>query len=129
VPVAWLAERSDLPGKPLLFTLMAIGLLLPGFGSAMGWLVLMHPRIGLVNVWLMRSFHLPGPAFNIASVTGMGWVQGLSLAPLAFIMTAAVFRATDPALEEAAQMAGASFLKRLWRVTLPLAWPGVLAAA
>jgi iron(III) transport system permease protein len=129
VPVAWLAERSDLPGKPLLFTLMAIGLLLPGFGSAMGWLFLMHPRIGLVNVWLMRSFHLPGPAFNIASVTGMGWVQGLSLAPLAFIMTAAVFRATDPALEEAAQMAGASFAKRLWRVTLPLAWPGVLAAA
>src|ERR1700756_4614757 len=25
VPIAWLVERSDLPGKPLLFTLMAIG--------------------------------------------------------------------------------------------------------
>ena len=128
VPLAWLAERSDLPAKPMLFTLMAIGLLLPGFGSAMGWLFLMHPRIGLVNVWLMRSFHLSGPIFNIASVAGMGWVQGLSLAPLAFIMTAAVFRATDPALEEAAQMAGARFGRRLWRITLPLAWPGVLAA-
>ena len=33
------------------------------------------------------------PPFNIASVVGMGWVQGLNLAPLAFIMTAAVFRA------------------------------------
>lgn len=128
VPLAWLVERSDLPGKPLLFTLMAIGLLLPGFGSAMGWLFLMHPRIGLVNIWLERTFHLADPVFNIASVAGMGWVQGLSLAPLAFIMTAAVFRATDPALEEAAQMAGARFGKRLWRVTLPLAWPGILAA-
>jgi iron(III) transport system permease protein len=106
---------------------MAIGLLLPGFGSAMGWLFLMHPRIGLVNVWIQQHFGV-GPVFNIASVVGMGWVQGLSLAPLAFIMTAAVFRATDPALEEAAQMAGARFGQRMWRVTLPLAWPGVLAA-
>ena len=127
VPIAWLVERSDLPGKPLLFTLMAIGLLLPGFGSAMGWLFLMHPRIGLVNVWLLQHFGIAS-VFNIASVAGMGWVQGLSLAPLAFIMTAAVFRASDPALEEAAQMAGARFATRLWRVTLPLAWPGVLAA-
>ncbi|HWE75011.1 MAG TPA: iron ABC transporter permease [Stellaceae bacterium] len=127
VPIAWLVERSDLPGKPLLFTLMAIGLLLPGFGSAMGWLFLMHPRIGLVNVWIQQHFHV-GPVFNIASVVGMGWVQGLSLAPLAFIMTAAVFRASDPALEEAAQMAGARFFTRMRRVTLPLAWPGVLAA-
>ncbi|HLI21189.1 MAG TPA: iron ABC transporter permease [Stellaceae bacterium] len=128
VPLAWLAERSDLPAKSLLFTLTAIGLLLPGFGSAMGWLFLMHPRIGLANVWLERTFHLGDPIFNIASVTGMGWVQGLSLAPLAFIMTAAVFRASDPALEEAAQISGATFGKRIWRVTLPLAWPGVLAA-
>jgi iron(III) transport system permease protein len=127
VPLAWLVERSDLPAKPLLFTLMAIGLLLPGFGSAMGWLFLMHPRIGLVNVWIQQHAGI-GPVFNIATVAGMGWVQGLSLAPLAFIMTAAVFRATDPALEEAAQIAGATFGKRLWRVTLPLAWPGVLAA-
>jgi len=127
VPIAWLVERSDLPGKPLLFTLMAIGLLLPGFGSAMGWLFLMHPRIGLVNVWIQQHFGVAS-VFNIASVVGMGWVQGLSLAPLAFIMTAAVFRASDPALEEAAQIAGATFGKRLRRITLPLAWPGVLAA-
>jgi iron(III) transport system permease protein len=127
VPIAWLVERSDLPAKPLLFTFMAIGLLLPGFGSAMGWLFLMHPRIGLVNAWILQHFGAAS-VFNIASVTGMGWVQGLSLAPLAFIMTAAVFRATDPALEEAAQISGATLGKRLWRVTLPLAWPGVLAA-
>src|SRR6202021_516240 len=62
------------------------------------------------------------------TVTGMGWVQGLSLAPLAFIMTAAVFRTMDPTLEESARASGASFLATLQRITLPLAWPGVLAA-
>jgi iron(III) transport system permease protein len=58
----------------------------------------------------------------------MGWVMGLSLAPLAFIMTAAVLRAIDPSLEESAHMSGVSFFNVMRKVTLPLAWPGILAA-
>ena len=123
IPIAWLVERSDLPGKTAIFTLMTVGLLLPGFASAMGWLFLMHPRIGLLNTWL------GAPIFNIASMAGMGWVQGLNLAPVAFIMTAAVFRAMDPALEEAAQVAGAGFGRTMASITLRLAWPGIVAAA
>jgi iron(III) transport system permease protein len=129
LPAAWLVERTDLRGKTLLFTSMAIGLLIPGFAAAMGWLFLLHPRIGLVNQLLMRSFHLAAPPFNILSIVGMGWVQGLNLAPLAFIMTAAVFRAMDPSLEESARIHGGNTWMVLRRVTLPLAWPGVLAAS
>jgi iron(III) transport system permease protein len=129
IPAAWLAERTDFPAKTLLFTLMAVGLLIPGFAAAMGWLFLLHPRIGLLNQLLMSSFHLAGPPLNINSIAGMGWVQGLNLAPLAFIMTAAVFRAMDPTLEEAAQMHGAGSVMVLRRITVRLAWPGILAAA
>ena len=129
IPAAWLAERTDFPAKSLLFTLMAVGLLIPGFAAAMGWLFLLHPRIGLLNQLLMSSFHLAGPPFSINSIAGMGWVQGLNLAPLAFIMTAAVFRSLDPTLEEAAQMHGADGFTVLRRITVRLAWPGILAAA
>ena len=109
---------------------MAIGLLIPGFAAAMGWLFLLHPRIGLLNQLLMNVFaSCERRRFNIMSIVGMGWVQGLNLAPLAFIMTAAVFRAMDPSLEEAAQMHGGNAWMVLRRVTLPLAWPGVLAAS
>lgn len=128
VPTAWLVERTDLPGKPAVMTLMTIGLLMPGFAAAMGWLFMLHPRIGIVNRWLMDTFALSDAPFNIASITGMGWVMGLSLAPLAFIMTAAVLRALDPALEESAHMSGAGFFNVMRKVTLPLAWPGILAA-
>src|ERR1700686_215250 len=100
LPAAWLFARTDLPGKVLLSTLMTVGLLIPGFASAMGWLFLLHPRIGLVNSWLMAHLRLSQPPFDIAGIVGMGWVQGLDLAPVAFIMTAAVFRAMDPSLEE-----------------------------
>jgi iron(III) transport system permease protein len=128
IPAAWLVERTDFHGKGLLFAFMTIGLLIPGFADAMGWLFLLHPRIGLINIWLMRLFGLSQPVFNIASVFGMGCVQGLSLAPVAFIMTAAVFRAMDPALEEAALVSGADRLATFRRVSLRLAWPGVCAA-
>jgi iron(III) transport system permease protein len=56
-------------------------------------------------------------------------VQGLNLAPLAFIMTAAVFRSMDPTLEEAAAVHGAGAWRVLRRITVRLAWPGILAAA
>jgi len=128
VPTAWLVERTDLPGKPIVLTLMTIGLLMPGFAAAMGWLFMLHPRIGIINRMLMDLFSLSDAPFNIASIAGMGWVMGLSLAPLAFIMTAAVLRALDPALEESANMSGAGFFNVLRKVTLPLAWPGILAA-
>ena len=129
LPAAWLVERTDLRGKTLLFTLMAIGLLIPGFAAAMGWLFLLHPRIGLANQLLMSAFHISAAPLNVMTIVGMGWVQGLNLAPLAFIMTAAVFRAMEPSLEEAARIHGGGFWTVLRRVTLPLAWPGVLAAS
>ena len=129
LPAAWLAERTDLPGKPALFTAMTIGLLIPGYASAMGWLLLMHPRIGLVNSLFVSLFGLSAGPFDIASVVGMGWVQGLNLAPVAFIMTAAMFRAMDPTLEESALMSGARYGVIVRRIVLPLAWPAILAAA
>jgi iron(III) transport system permease protein len=128
VPAAWLVERTDLKGKPIVLTLMTLGLLVPGFATAMGWLFLMHPRIGLLNALAMQMLGLHAAPFNIASIVGMGWVQGLNLAPIGFIMTAAVLRAIDPNLEESAQMAGAGFAAIMRRVVLPLAWPGILAA-
>ena len=129
LPLAWLVERTDLPGKRLIFSLLAIALLIPGFSVALGWLFLLNPRIGLLNIALQSLFGLKAAPFNIASLLGMGLVEGLSLAPLAFVMTAVVFRAVDPTLDEAARISGARLWQSLRRVTIPLAWPGVLAAS
>jgi iron(III) transport system permease protein len=129
VPIAWIATRTDFPGKALLYTLMTIGLVLPGFTTAMGWMFLLNPKVGVLNAWLVQLLSLDSPPFAITSVVGMGWVQGLSLAPIAFVMTAATFRAMDPALEEAAYMCGANFGHTWRQITMRLAWPGILAAS
>jgi iron(III) transport system permease protein len=129
LPIAWLAERTDLPGKPLLYALMMIGVIIPTFFVAMGWMLLLHPRIGFVNIWLQRLFDAPDVAVSVANVWGMGVVEGISLGPLAFIMTASAFRAMNPALEEAAEVHGMSRYQMFRRVTLPLMAPALLAAA
>ncbi|HEY3917266.1 MAG TPA: iron ABC transporter permease [Stellaceae bacterium] len=129
LPLAWLIERTDFPGKRLVFTLLATALLVPGFSVALGWLFLLNPRIGLINLALEALLGLHAAPFNIASLLGMGIVEGLSLAPLAFVMTAIVFRSMDSSLEEAARIAGAGVWQSLRGVTVPLAWPGVLAAS
>jgi iron(III) transport system permease protein len=129
LPMAWLIERTDFPGKAVVFTMMTVALLIPGFAVALGWVFLLHPRIGLINQALMGVFGLATAPFNITSILGMGIVEGLSLTPLAFIMTSVVLRAMDPALEEAAAMSGAPPRQAILRVTLPVVWPGLLAAA
>ena len=129
VPIAWIAERTDLPGKTALYTLMTIGLVLPGFTTAMGWSFLLNPKIGALNYWLVELFSLQAAPFAINSIFGMGWVQGLNLSTVIFVMTAATFRAMDPTLEEAAYMCGAGFRSTWLAVTMRLAWPGILAAS
>ena len=126
--MAWLVERTDFPGKRVVFTLLTVALVIPGFSVALGWLFLLNPRIGLINIALQSVLGLKAAPFNISTLPGMGLVEGLSLTPVAFIMTAVVFRSMDPALDEAASMGGANLWQTLRRVTVPLAWPGVLAA-
>ena len=127
IPIAWLVERTDLPGKELVFTLMAVGALVPTFFTAMGWVFLLHPRIGVVNRIFVDSFGLAQGPFNIASIIGMGWVEGLGLSSIAFIMIVATYRTMDPSLEEAGRIHGLSYVEDLrispCRLLFPAFWP------
>ncbi len=128
LPIAWLTERTTIPGKTLIYAIMTLGLLIPGIYTAMGWTLIAHPRIGILNRWLVDLLGLTEGPINIATPIGMGFVQGMSLAAVVFILTAQMFRAMNPSLEEAAKVHGLNFGKTLWRITLPLALPGILAA-
>ena len=129
LPISFLVTRTDLRGSAFIFSMMTATLLMPGFIPALGWLFVLHPKVGMANTWLASTFGAGAPVIPITNVIGMGWVQGLNLAPLAFIMTAAVFRSMDPSLEEAASTCGARQRSVLARITLPLAWPGILSAS
>ncbi len=124
---AWLLERTDLPGKTAAATLLSMGILIPTFLKAMGWVFLLHPRIGALNLFLVRVVGLESSPFNIATVVGMGFVQGITLAPVAYVMVAAALRRMNPALVEAAAVHGVGIVRSLLRVELPLVWPAILS--
>jgi iron(III) transport system permease protein len=128
LPIAWVTERTNLPGKSWIYVIMTLGLLIPGIYTAMGWTFLAHERIGFLNRWAVQIFGFSEAPLNIATPIGMGFVQGLSLAALGFILTAQMFRSMNPSLEEAAGIHGLGFLATLRRITLPLAMPAILAA-
>lgn len=129
LPIAWLAERTSIRGKAFIYGIMTVGLLIPGIFVAMGWTFIGHPRIGFVNRWLVDFLGFERGPINIGTPLAMGFVQGLNLAPLAFVLTAQMFRAMNPLLEEAARIAGMGFFATVRRITIPLATPGILAAA
>ena len=125
---AWLVERTDLPYKAVAMSLLSMGILFPTFLKAMGWVFLLHPRIGVINITLIEIFGLERGPLNIATLPGIGFVQGLTLAPLAYVMTSAALRGMNPALVEASNIHGVGKLRTLLRIELPLVWPALFSA-
>ena len=125
---AWFIERTDIPYKAVAMSVLSIGILFPTFLKAMGWVFLLHPRIGVINIFLMRLFGLANAPLNIATVVGIGFVQGMTLTPLAYVMISAALRSMNPALVEAASVHGVSQWRTLLRVELPLIWPALFSA-
>jgi iron(III) transport system permease protein len=65
--------------------------------------------------------------FNVYTMWGMIWVDGLHYSPMAFLLMTAAFRSMDPALEESAAMSGANLWQVVRRITLALSWPAIFA--
>jgi iron(III) transport system permease protein len=126
--LAYIQVRTDVPFKGLLFAASLVPLIVPGILYSAAWIFLGDPSIGLINTLVFKPLFGVTP-INVFSVWGMVWVQGLHLAPVAFLLMVAAFRAMDPSLEESAAMSGASRLTVLKRITVPLLRPALISAA
>ena len=125
--LAWMNERTNTPFKTLFYALSIIPLIIPSILFTVAWILLASPKIGIVNLVLKSWFGVDEPLFDIYSMAGMIWVDGLHYSPMAFLLMSAAFRAMDPALEESAMMSGANVFQVAWRVTLRLQWPAIFA--
>jgi iron(III) transport system permease protein len=125
VPLVWILMRTDIPFKKTIYVLLTIGILIPVFLRTIAWILLLSPRIGLVNKWLQGLFSLSEPPFNLYSITGMAFVQGISFVPGAFFMLAAAYRSMDPSLEEAAYTSGVGKLRTFLKINIPITWPAI----
>jgi len=128
-PLAWLVGRTNLYGKKFFRTLFVMTYMVPPYVGAMAWLRLLNPRVGTLNVFIQKLLGLPQPPFNIYSIGGLVWVLTTFYYPYAFITISRAMEKMDPSLEEASRISGASPLKTLFTVTLPMMTPSIVAAA
>jgi len=125
VPLVWLLTRTDLPLKGTIYVLMTVGILIPVFLRTIAWILLLSPRIGLVNQWATQLFGLDHPLISLYNIPGMAFIQGVSFVPSAFFMLAAAYRTMDPSLEEAAYTAGVSKFQTFLRINVPITLPAI----
>lgn len=129
VVLAWLVERTDLPAKGAVRTMVILPMATPPILLAIAWIMLLSPRTGEINQALMALFGLEQAVFDIYTLSGMIFVEALSLVPSTFLILSPAFRNMDPSLEEAAMVSGAGLGMVIRRVLLPLLAPAMLAAA
>jgi iron(III) transport system permease protein len=125
--LAWVSERTNTPFKKLFIVMSLIPFIIPGILSTISWILLLSPKIGLINIVIKEILGLESAPFNVYSMWGMIWAESIHLYPLVFLLMSAAFRNMDTSLEEAALTAGSSTAQTFWRVTLPLMRPAMFS--
>lgn len=124
VPLAWVLARSTMPGIRLLRALVTLPLVLPPVVGGVA-LLLVAGRRGLVGQYLDLWFGITIPFTTTAVVLAETFVA----MPFLVIAVEGAFRSADQGYDEAAATLGASRLTVLWRVTLPLIRPALVAGS
>jgi len=122
VGLAWLLARRHFWGRDILAALVVLPMILPP--TVLGYYLLQGlGRRSLVGEFLEDAFGLR-LAFAWEGAVIASAVVAL---PLMVLSARAAFEAVDPSLENTARTLGRTNLAVFFTVTLPLAWPGVVA--
>ena len=129
--LAWLLTACDLPARRWLMFVPLFPLLFPPLLSALGWIFLLTPGVGFVNVGLRSLFGMTtdtGP-LSIYSMLGIGWVMGIYSVPYVYAVVSPALENLDTRLDEAARMCGATTAECFWTITVKLVAPAIAGGA
>jgi iron(III) transport system permease protein len=122
---ALIVERTNTPGRKLVFFGAIISLGVPHILYVVAWLLLLG-RSGPVND-AVQFLTGRAQAIDVYSMGGMAAIEGIGFVPLTFLLMSAALRSMDASFEEAAIMAGANPLRAFRAVTLRMAAPALCA--
>ena len=123
VASAWLIARTRFPGRTLVDALLHAPLILPPVVVGFALLLLFGVDGPLGRVLARFDLRL------VFTSAGASLAAGVMAFPLMLRSVRLALDGVDPRLEAAARGLGAGWWDRLWSITLPLAAPGLLAAA
>jgi len=129
LPLAYLFARLEFPGKPIFRAVTAIPFMLPTVVVAAGFNALLGPR-GWANLALMGFLGLDRPP--VAFVGTLGAILAAHVfynATIVIRLVGNAWAGLDTRLTDASRSLGASPMRTLSRVTLPLLRPSIFAAS
>lgn len=129
VSMAWLTERSDLPGRKVLRGMLALPLAIPAYIGAIVHLTLMRPHGGFIPQLLETIIGRPLPLPSPIGFGGAVFILTLFTYPYVYLLSGAAFRRLHASMEEAARTLQRTPWQTLWQVTLPALRPGLMAGA
>jgi molybdate transport system permease protein len=124
VPLAWVLARLRFPGRALVRVLTVLPMVLPPVVGGVA-LLLAFGRRGLVGGWLSATFGIHLPFTTAGAILAEAFVA----MPFLVLTVEAGLRSLGTRYEDAARTLGARRWTVLWRVTLPLVRPSLLAGA
>lgn len=128
IPLAFIFNRYDFPGRSFFSSAAILPIVLPSLVGVMAFMFL-YGESGLIPNAIKDLFGLDKVPFKIGGVSGILIVHAYTMYVYFYMTVSAAINKIDPSLEEAAYNLGANKLKVFWQVTFPLLTPAIVAAS
>jgi iron(III) transport system permease protein len=128
IPLAFLFERCEFPGRRILGALVALPVVLPPLVGVIAFLFL-YGETGFIARMVQALLRLDDVPWRLQGAYAILLVHAYSMYVYFYLFTRAGLASLDPAAHEAAASLGAGRWRTLWRVTMPLLAPSLRGAA
>jgi len=128
IPLAFLFEWFDFPGRKTLGSLVALPVVLPPLVGVIAFLFL-YGESGFIARAVQAALHLESAPWRLQGPAAILLVHAYSMYVYFYLFTRAGLAKLDVSMLEAAQALGADRRATLWRVIVPLLRPSLVGAA
>ncbi|HVR96415.1 MAG TPA: iron ABC transporter permease [Thermoanaerobaculia bacterium] len=128
IPLAFLFERAEFPGRRVLGAIAALPVALPPLVGVIAFLFL-YGESGFMTRAIQAVLGLEQPPWRLAGPGAILLIHAYSMYVYFYLFTRAALSRMDGAVLEAAAALGAGRARTLWRVTLPMLRPAFAGAA
>jgi len=125
-PIAWVCARAKAPWQTVLLFLVILPIMTSVVVRTFSWIVILG-RQGVLNQIAMGLGLTDEPLRLLFTETGVIMVLAQVQMPLMVLPILTVLGRADPNLADASRALGAGEWRTLWKITLPLSLPGVIA--
>ena len=125
-PIAWICSRAKARWQTVLLFLVILPIMTSVVVRTFSWIVILG-RQGVLNQLAMGLGLTDEPLRLLFTELGVVIVLAQVQMPLMVLPILTVMSKTDPNLADASRALGAGEWRTLWKVTLPLSLPGVIA--